>query len=690
MMLQPTPPSRLTRPLIGRLTPAALLLGAVLVLAAVLYLGNWSAVGDGNLYYTAAVASMRQSWHNFFFAAAEPGGSVSVDKPPLGLWVQTASTLFFGVNGLGVVLPSVLAGLASIALVYRIAKPRCGAGAALFAAAALAVTPVAVAAARNNTADGLLTLALTAAAGMALRAAESGRRRDLLAAALLIGLGFNIKMLQAYLLLPALGALYFFTAPIAWRSRLAHLAGAAVVLFTVSFAWAAVVDLTPADRRPFVGSSSDNTVRDLIIGYNGLGRLFGICRGAAQPATALPAAADGASNPVMPAGGGPGGFGETGQAGPLRVWIAPLSKELSWLLPPALVGLAAAAVDGRRDRRARQTALLWGGWLLTGLVFFSVAGFFHAYYLVMLAPPMAVLTGVGVARLWSLRDRHWWGLAAVGLAAAALLYQFFNAAQFGLPGLWLPILMGGAALIGIGLTAVGRRATGMAVLLGALLIAPAAWALFTTFSPLSQVLPAAWSGPRAAGNVTLQERRVDADLLAYLEAHTQETPYLLAVTSSMQGAPLVLETGRPVLYMGGFSGADEVVDADGMAELVADGRLRYVLLGGGMGGDGPAEATAWVTANCAVVEDVVLTAEAFAPGGVGGPGGRFGPGGPPPYPPNDPRARELLIELLKQLGVPVDETLPMDALLALLAEQGGPGRFPGAPGGPPALYVCGG
>ncbi|HEY1013805.1 MAG TPA: glycosyltransferase family 39 protein [Herpetosiphonaceae bacterium] len=232
------------------LSAATLGLIGIVLLGAALRFANMDAIGQANTYYTAAVESMLQSWRNFFFVAAEPGGSVSVDKPPVGLWLQALSGWMFGVNGFAMVLPQILAGLASIVLLYHLVRRWFGAGAGLLAALALALTPVAIAVERNNTPDGTLIFVLLLAAWAFIKATETGRLRHLLLGAALVGVGFNIKMLQAFLPLPAFYALYFFGAELGWGRKLAQLAAATLVLIPVSLSWAVAVDLTPADQRP--------------------------------------------------------------------------------------------------------------------------------------------------------------------------------------------------------------------------------------------------------------------------------------------------------------------------------------------------------------------------------------------------------------------------------------------------------
>ncbi len=246
---------------------------AIIALGAFLRFYQLGAYSIGNTYYAAAVKSMLTSWHNFFYVTFEPGGSVTVDKPPLGFWVQAVSAYFLGVNGFALAFPQALAGTLSIPVLYHLVRKYFGIWAGLAAALVLALMPVAVATERNNTIDGLLVFVLLLAAWAFLKATETGKTRHLLLGAILVGLGFNIKMLQAYMVLPAFFAVYFLGARAPWWKRILQLGLAAIVMLVVSFAWVIAVDLTPADQRPYIGSSEDNTVLELIIGHNGLRRL---------------------------------------------------------------------------------------------------------------------------------------------------------------------------------------------------------------------------------------------------------------------------------------------------------------------------------------------------------------------------------------------------------------------------------
>ena len=660
------------------LTPARLVLVGILLLAVVLNFANLEAIGDSNQYYTAAVKSMLDSWQNFFYVSAEPGGSVSVDKPPLGLWIEAISAAIFGVSGLATVLPNILAGFGSILLSYNLVHSRYTVSAGLITAAAVAVAPVAIATQRNNTSDSMLTFLLLVAAWGFLKATETDRTRYLWIGALFVGLGFMIKMLQAYLILPALFAVYFLGSGIGFGRKVRNLAIATGIILVVSLWWPLTVDLTPADLRPYVGSSTNNTVMELIVGHNGASRIFGVGNSndsvpgnvamrvppffddiaaelgvtsaelgdavgfppdfvagesalgisaetiAAAFATYAPAPPGGVTNSGAPRdggqpGGAPGGSEEVGEQGALRFFEAPLSKEISWLLPFALIGLALLAFGSRFTlplSRDHQMFILFGGWLTTGLVFFSIAGFFHAYYLIMLVPPLGILVGITFVRL---RDYPRPVGTALLITAVTLTvaWQWFNAAQFSVNAWWqyaaVALLMAGA--IGLLLRQQRVQMAGLTLLLTSMLITPTAWAWQTNQQNGHSALPSAWTGNRMGGNFAGDGGRgpaegIDAETVAWLQANTQDVEYLIAVSSSMIGAPLVLETGRPVLYMGGFNGSDPVVDASDLAQLVADGDLRYVFAGGdrqpGGGGDTQNTINEWVTTSCTAVTAISL------------------------------------------------------------------------------------
>lgn len=406
-----------------------------------------------NTYYTTAVASMLQSFHNFFFASLDSAGSVTVDKPPVVFWIQTVSAYIFGLHGWSVILPQALAQVGSVLLIYLLVKPSFGTMAARLAAFAMATTPVAVAVSRTNNIDAMLVFTLLLATWLLFRGIRNHKMGLILWAFAVVGIAFNEKMLQAYMIVPALGLFYLLASKFNWKRKAITLAAAAVVLMAVSLSWAVVVDSTPADQRPYMGSSGTNSVLNLAFGYNGLSRLTGdrgTVGGAgggqrsersqnastssdthsdqAQTATSsdsttttggngaggqMPPGGFGGNGQGGPGGGGPGGGGMfgTGEKGPLRLFQSSLSGQASWLLPFALIasiGLL-ASIRRRNITQKHKEVIFWLAWLIPVAAFFSVAGFFHQYYLIMLAPPIAALFGAGFVELWEqYRERSGW------------------------------------------------------------------------------------------------------------------------------------------------------------------------------------------------------------------------------------------------------------------------------------------
>ena len=263
------------RSLLERAQPRHAALAAVLALSAVL--NTWSLAQNGyaNTFYSAAVKSMLGSLHNFLFVSFDPGGLVTIDKPPLAVWVQAASARLFGLSPLSLLLPEAIISVLSVAVLYRVIARRLGATAGLLSALALAVFPAFVAVSRENGVDALLILLMILACGAALNAIDSGRLRWLLCCAVLVGLAFNTKTLAAYLVVPGIAFAYIVCAPPSLPRRAAHLLLAGLVMVLVSFSWIALVELTPASKRPFVGSSTNNTELGLTFDYNGFGRVEG-------------------------------------------------------------------------------------------------------------------------------------------------------------------------------------------------------------------------------------------------------------------------------------------------------------------------------------------------------------------------------------------------------------------------------
>ncbi|MEV5641076.1 glycosyltransferase family 39 protein [Streptomyces flaveolus] len=445
----------------------------LLLATALLYLYNLSASGYANSFYSAAVQAGSQSWKAFFFGSLDAGNAITVDKPPAALWPMALAVRIFGLSSWSILVPEVLMGVATVAVVYAAVRRRFSPAAGLIAGVVLALTPVAALMFRFNNPDALLALLMSVACWFVVRALEDGRTKWLMWAGAAIGFAFLAKTLQAFLILPALALVYGVCAPVGLKKRLGQLALATAAIVVSGGWWVAVVELWPASSRPYIGGSQNNSFLELTFGYNGLGRLNGEETGS------------------VGGGGGPGGGagGQWGETGWDRMFNSEIGGQISWLLPAALIllvaGLIATRGRGRTDA-TRASFLVWGGSLLmTTAVFSYMAGIFHQYYTVALAPYLAAVVGMGAAALWERRERIWvsLALAAAVTATAAWGYVLLNRTPDYLPWLRWLVLVGGL-VAALGLVFVGRLGRRIALAVAGLgvvaaLAGPTAYTLST-------------------------------------------------------------------------------------------------------------------------------------------------------------------------------------------------------------------
>jgi 4-amino-4-deoxy-L-arabinose transferase-like glycosyltransferase len=612
---------------------------ALLAGTGVLYLWDLGASGWANAFYSASAQAGSTNWEAFFYASSDAGNSITVDKPPLSLWVMALSVRLFGLSSWSILVPEALMGVATVGVLYLTVRRAAGASAGLVAGLAMALTPVAVLMFRFNNPDALLVLLLTLSAYALTRATEKASGRWLALVGVLVGLAFLTKMLQALLVVPAFALVYLIAAPTTVRRRLLHLLGAGLALLVSAGWWVAVVELVPASMRPFIGGSQTNSVWELIWGYNGLGRLTGSETGSV---------------------GGGRGWGETGIT---RMFTADVGGQVAWLLPAALVlfvaGLVAVGRAPRTDGR-RAALLLWGAWLvITGLVFSLMAGIFHAYYTVVLAPAIAALVGIGGALLWRRRTRVWARIVlAVTLGGTVTwAWMLLDRSPDYYPWLkWLVLVAGLVAAVGL-LVAdrIGRAvaATLVAVAVLAALGAPAAYAVDTAGTvhngsipsagptvisggfpggrgafgglrgfggrgglppfvgatapgtgptgvpgpqngfPGSAVpgLPGATTGTPGAGRTgfggggiggLLDAAAVSKDVSAALSENASSYTWVAAAVGANRAAGYQLAAQLPVMPVGGFNGSDPSPTLAQFQQYVADGKVHW-FIGGGVG-----------------------------------------------------------------------------------------------------------
>ena len=607
--------------------------------ALVLFAWGLSKNGYGNPYYAAAVRSMTRSWKNFVFGAFDPGGWITTDKPPLALGLGALSARAFGYTSWSLLMPSVLAGVASVGLLMATVRRAWGPWAGRVAGVALALTPVVVAVTRTNNPDATLVLFLVAAAYATQRAISDGRPGWLVVAGFCCGLAFLAKLLVAGLVMPGAFGAYLVAGPVGWRRRLRDMVLAGAAFLLVAGSWIALVDLTPASSRPYVGNSTNNTAENVVFGFDGFGRLTG------DQSFGLPSSAGGLG------GGGLSAVladqpGLGGTPGVGRLFNVGMGDQVMWLVVPAALALVAGVALALRRRLSRAqvgSLVLWGGFgLVSYLVLAYTQGVFHDYYVCVVAPAVAALLGIGVAlaRRAERSGTAWVLVALVGTAALeVVLLRRVNA----YPALrvLVPVGLGVVAALMLGAALRGRflrrhlgvvLATGVAVAL----VAPAAWALsgvrhpedatyasagpalrgaqrgggagtlpggVPSAAPAGAGLPASRSAGRAGvGGAGAGGAGLAPAELAWLRREHHHERWLVAVPSAIEAEEPII-AGDSVMGMGGFYGTDPAMTRGRLATLVADDELRFVDTGGFTLGD-PNQIDELVSQACTHVNPV--------------------------------------------------------------------------------------
>jgi 4-amino-4-deoxy-L-arabinose transferase-like glycosyltransferase len=489
-----TPPrGRLVRLVRGREQDPAWVRPALLTLlslTAVLYLWDLGATGWANSFYSAAVQAGTKSWKAFFFGSSDSSNFITVDKPPASLWVMEISGRIFGFNSWSMLVPQALEGVATVGLVYLTVRRWFSANAALLGGAVVALTPVAALMFRFNNPDALLALLLTGAIYAMVRALEAAQTRWLVLAGTLVGFGFLAKMMQAFLILPALGIVYLLAAPTPFRRRAWQVIVLGLTTLAAAGWWVAAVALTPAADRPYVGGSQNNSILNLIFGYNGFGRLTG--------------------NEAGHVGGSTQAGSMWGPTGLTRLFNPQFGNMMSWLLPGALLmGAVVLLLTWRAKRTDHERAafLLWGGCLAgIGLTISLAQGIIHPYYTVALAPPLGALVGMGTMSLWQ-RRASWVGRSA--LATALVVTTIWGVVLLDRTPAWFPWLrvvvavagaLGALAILALPwLRRMPKLAVGLVAVLGfgAALAAPLFSTIATAATPHSGAIPTVT--PSAAG-----------------------------------------------------------------------------------------------------------------------------------------------------------------------------------------------
>lgn len=614
---------------------------ALLLLTGVAYIWGLDQSGWSNSFYSAAVQAATKSWKAFFFGSLDASNYITVDKPPASLWVMDLSARIFGLNSWSLLVPEALEGVACVWVLYSTIRRWFSPGAALLAGAVLATTPVAALMFRFNNPDALLVLLLTLSAYALTRSLEAGQTKWLLWASALIGFGFLTKMLAAFLVVPGFVLVYLVFAPVSLRKRLVQILMSAITVVVSAGWWVAIVQLTPAADRPYIGSSQNNSILNLIFGYNGLGRLSGneSGMGGGGSTPKFTHEAIDASTHAFAGGGMSGGF--SGATGLFRLFAADMGGQISWLIPAALILFIVTVWIVRRNwriDRAFQAALLWiSSFVVTGLAFSFGQGIIHTYYTIALAPSVAALVGIGVDVLWRRKSEL---AARVGLAGATLATAVWSFVLLDRTPTWYPwlrfivlvvaVVAAVALVIGVKL---GRRLFGGAAV--AALIAgfagPLAYTLNTVATPHTGSTPTAGpavssmsfgggskgrfgsgnegaygAGPGANGAGSLPgeapgsttsrknsggfpgqgNNTPSVALVKLLQKDASHYTWVAATTSAMSSAPYQLATGEPVMALGGFSGSDPAITLAEFKRYVSEGKIHYYIADA-MGAGGP-------------------------------------------------------------------------------------------------------
>jgi 4-amino-4-deoxy-L-arabinose transferase-like glycosyltransferase len=621
----------------GEATWVAPAMLGVVGLATVLYLFNLTISGYANTYYSAAALAGSQSWSAWFFGSLDSANFITVDKPPLATMLIGLSVRLFGLSSWSILLPEAVAGIGTVIMLMATVRRTFGPAAAVVAGLVSALTPAAVLIFRYNNPDALLTLLLVGSAYAFVRSLERGNLRWVAVAAILVGLGFLTKYLQAWFVLPAFALTWLVAAPGSLGRRMVGLAVAFVAVIAASGWWVAVMEFIPAANRAYIGGSTNNSVIELLFGYDGLGRIFGQGGGG------------------FGGGDGGGGGGFSGAPGLLRLFNAQLGGQVGWLLPLALVSIGIGLVVRRRFARTdakRAAYLMWGLWLAVHVVVFSfMSGIIHSYYAVAMAPAIGALVGGGVVELWRFRERARWGGVALATAvtgSAILAWRLLERTPTFAPGLGFAVValsVPVAVILVSPARSIGRRPALLAAGLGlALMLAgPAAYAADTVQTAYAGGDPSA--GPTAtdasgragfggggpaggfAGGTNGTDGnfagggggggngggvaggpggggQVDSALVDYLVANRGNATWIVAVNGANEAGSIELASGLPVMAMGGFSGSDPAPTLAQLQAYAASGQLRYILIGRGGPGGASSEISSWVTANGTVVTAV--------------------------------------------------------------------------------------
>jgi 4-amino-4-deoxy-L-arabinose transferase-like glycosyltransferase len=612
---------------------------------AVLYSWNIGSSGYSD-YYAAAAKSMSESWKAFFFGAFDPQSTITLDKLSGFLIPQALSARVFGFSQWSLALPQVIEGLITIVATFYIIRRWFGPLGGLIGATVMALTPLLVSMFSHTMEDGMLTMSTTLAIAAWQRCMDTDKRRYMLLAGAFIGLGFQAKMLQAWLVLPAMVVVYLVVAAFPLAHKIRVVLSLAAVTIVASFSWITAMALFPASQRPYVDGTLNNNIFTNVLGYNGVDRFI---------ADGFPGAlgSDPLGSPsgrIATVGLFPGALGHT----PLKFLLPDYASQIGWLYPLAAAGLILGLLALRSGKtRPNPDTGLRAGVLLSTTLLITLGGVLsfmslpHTAYLASMALPLSALCAIGVIFLWrSSRDRVSRLRFALPVTIAAetawVLYLVSNYPRF---SEWLtaPIgILGAAATLVMLARAAGWHRSGRAVRIAgvaaiiATVLAPLVWSISTLDRAYAGTANDAYAGPPTPSVISqnylpdgpygigLDSNRdakvtvdVEAEIYRYAVAHSGNRQFALLTDSWRSAAPLIMNGKQRILPLGGFTSRVPAPSLSALKAMVAGGQLRYFLLTGQASKNSLSTPNLnavhqWVTQTCTLIPE-----KAYAPDKIG-------------------------------------------------------------------------
>ncbi|MBN2441150.1 MAG: glycosyltransferase family 39 protein [Spirochaetales bacterium] len=586
-----------------------------------------------NEYYSVTVKSMLTSFHNWFFLSYDPNGFISIDKPPLGLWIQSLFVLLFGFNIYAMILPQAIAAVFSILLIFILLKKYFGETAGLLSAFLFAMTPIVVAVTRNNTVDMQLICMLLLSLYFLMLSVEKGKVRFLFISFIIFALGFNIKAMESFVVLPAFFVFYIFTknknTTLKTGKKIVFLFISFIVMVVLSFAWILSVDNVPENKKPFVGGSMRNTRMDLTIGYNGIIRIV--------PGTVLDTLANKMDDPDRIKSNESGNVSdffkfEIGNPGFLRLFNYQITDQILWLLPIILIGILGTGIcfyqDKNKDKNKFLFYIFWIVWPVPMLFIFSIAGYVHRYYLVMIAPAFAVLAGIGLVSLWKLYIKPG-SKTSFLLPISLFLNSFFclflllRYPTWNITRILIPLsLLWGLLSIVLFLVKVLEskikfndkiRKIILYITVAGIFLPPIVWSVTPIIYGGHPFLP--FAGPNLQTvpihSMTEDQKNLynglkrmqyykEPELTKYLLQNYNNEKFLVAMPTAILGSHMMLASNIPVMTMGGFNGKDKILSIEKLEQLTKNGDVKFFVLSEAF--QMPGEISDWIKNNCRYIE----------------------------------------------------------------------------------------